>query len=92
MKLPNTIDQYTTFAQIVLSVLYLFGLFVVIILYELGFARLTKEQEESFSTFVNFLTAGGLIILYFWFQRARTTSVTPVTPPPQSEDPNQPVR
>lgn len=83
----HALDRYVALAQIWLSALYLVGMFVVIVLYELGFARMGKEQEESFRTFVSFLTAGGLVILYFWFQRAR---VTGVTPPPPTPDNNQP--
>jgi hypothetical protein len=87
MQQLNAVDRYTTLAQILLSALYMLGLFVVVILYELGFARLTKEQEESFRVFVSFLTSGGLVILYFWFQRTRATGAdsSPSTPSTQKE-------
>lgn len=67
----NSTDKFTAQVQAILSVVYLFFTFVVIIIYELDLAHMSAEQDKSFQTQINFLTGGALIILYFWFQRAK---------------------
>jgi hypothetical protein len=81
-------DRLLAFAQITLSAIYMVGTFAVILIYELGLAHMSSEQDKSFGSFANFLTGGALVILYFWFQRMRaggipaptTTTTTETTP------------
>jgi len=62
-------------AQIVLSIVFLLFTFAVTIIYELGFAHLTADQDKAFSTSINWLQGAALIIVYFWFQRQRTAGI-----------------
>jgi hypothetical protein len=77
-------------AQIGLSALFLTGYFLVLILFMMGFSRVPVDYKEAFVGLLSLLSAGGLTILYFWFQRLRmggvpdpvTTTITTQTPPP----------
>lgn len=84
-------DRMTTLAQIGLSVLFLLGYFLVLILFMLGYARIPQDYKEAFAGLLSLMTGGGLTVLYFWFQRSRvaggtadpvTTTITTQTPPP----------
>lgn len=67
-------DKFIAWVQAILSAIYLLFTFVIIIIYELGLADMSAEQDKSFQTQINWLTGGGLIILYFWFQRAKANN------------------
>lgn len=67
----NPSDKMMAWAQIALSALFILGTFVVLCLYELGFAHFNADQEKSFAGNMNWLTGACLIIIYFWFQRSR---------------------
>jgi hypothetical protein len=67
----NTMDEYVAKCQMWLSVIFLTGYFIVIILFMMGFAKIPTDYKESFSGLLTLMTGGGLTILYFWFQRSR---------------------
>ena len=69
------LDLLIARAQVWLSALFLIGYFVVLILFLLGFARVPVDFKEAFAGLLSLMTAGGLTILYFWFQRSRTAGV-----------------
>lgn len=83
-------DRMIAVAQIGLSVLFLLGYFLVLILFMLGYAKIPQDYKEAFAGLLSLMTGGGLTVLYFWFQRARgagipdpvTTTITTQTPPP----------
>ena len=92
-------DRFIAFAQLALSLLFLTGYFLVIILFMLGYARIPTDYKEAFAGLLSLMTGGGLTVLYFWFQRTRgqapdpntavTTTTTATTLEPQpSGDPN----
>jgi hypothetical protein len=69
-------NKLLAWAQIGLSVFFIFGVFVVIILYETGLAHFANaDQEKSFGSTLNWLTGAAAIIVYFWFQRQRTGGI-----------------
>lgn len=72
----NATDKMMAWAQIGLSVLFIVGTFIIIGVYELGFAKFpTTDQLKDFSGTLNWLTGACLIIVYFWFQRQRTAGM-----------------
>lgn len=81
-------DRLLALAQIILSAIYMTGTFAVILIYELGLAQMTDEQDKSFATFANFLTGGALVILYFWFQRMRAGGIPAPATTTTTETPN----
>jgi hypothetical protein len=58
-----------------LSLLFLSGYFLVIILFMLGYARIPTDYKEAFAGLLSLMTGGGLTILYFWFSRNRSTPI-----------------
>lgn len=85
------LDRLIAGAQVGLSVLFLVGYFLVLILFMLGYAKIPTDYKEAFAGLLSLMTGGGLTILYFWFSRARTavgipdpvtTTITTQTPPP----------
>jgi hypothetical protein len=96
------LDNFTAWVQAILSVLFLAFTFTVILIYELGLAKLSEPgQEKTFDSMVNWMTGGALIVLYFWLSRAKantapdpeTTTTTQrietvTTPSPPSGDTN----
>lgn len=68
-------DKFTAWAQLALSVLFLCGYFLVLILFMLGQANIPTDYKEAFAGLLSLMTGGGLTILYFWFQRARGQSL-----------------
>jgi hypothetical protein len=75
----NPTDKMMAWAQIGLSVLFILGTFIIIGSYELGYAKFSVDQQKDFSSTMNWLTGACLIIIYFWFQRQRTSGI-PDTP------------
>lgn len=96
------LDHFIAKVQAWLSLIYLACTFFVIIIYELGWSRLTSPgQEKTFDSMVNWMTGGALIVLYFWLQRAKavsppdpaTTSIdqTTITKTTPTEPPHAPI-
>ena len=71
----NELDRLIALAQVWLSALFLIGYFVVLILFMLGYAKIPVDFKEAFAGLLSLMTAGGLTVLYFWFQRQRTNGV-----------------
>ena len=74
-------ERLIAWAQIALSVLFLTGYFTVLILFMLGYAKIPTDYKEAFAGLLSLMTGGGLTVLYFWFQRSRTTALEPPTSP-----------
>lgn len=79
-------DKFIAAAQLLLSVLYTAGFFAVLIMFMLGFAKVPDKFDNAFTGLLNLLTAAQLAIVYFWFQRTRSSAppapeatVTPTT-------------
>lgn len=64
-------DAYVAKSQFWLSMLFLSGYFAVLILFMLGYSDIPEALRDVFSSLVSLQTAGGLAIIYFWFQRQR---------------------
>ncbi len=78
----NPRDKMMAWAQIIFSAMFFLVTFIIIILYELGFAaHLPVDQAKSFERNVDWLTGASLIVLYFWFQRARSGGIPDANPP-----------
>jgi len=71
----NPTDKLMAWAQIGLSVLFVLGTFMILALYELGYAHISVDQQKSFDSDMNWLTGACLIIVYFWFSRQRTAGI-----------------
>jgi hypothetical protein len=71
----NPTDRLMAMAQIWITVIFLSFTFALLLIYELGFARLTEAQDKSFSNSLNWLEGAALILIYFWFQRTRTSGI-----------------
>ena len=74
-------DRFVAWAQLLLSMLFLSGYFLVIILFMLGYANIPTDYKEAFSGLLSLMTGGGLTVLYFWFSRARAQAL----PDPNTE-------
>ena len=68
-------DRVVAWAQIVLSVLYVAGYFVMLAMFLLGYIRTPVEWKDQLGVLIGVLTAGVMLILQFWFSRARPTQV-----------------
>jgi hypothetical protein len=64
-------DKAIALSQIALSVLFFTGYFGVIALFLLGHSDVPPELRDIFSGLIGLLSAGGLMILQFWFSRSR---------------------
>lgn len=72
------LDNFTAWVQAIISGVYLLFTFAVILVYEMGLAKLgTPSQEKTFDSMVSWMTGGALIVLYFWLQRAKAQSTEP---------------
>lgn len=69
------ISRLIAWSQVAISALFLTGYFVVLILFMMGYARIPTDYKEAFAGLLSLMTAGGLTILYFWFQRQRAGGV-----------------
>lgn len=63
--------RVTAAAQIVLSLLYVGGYFVMLGLFLLGHIRTPVEWKDQLGVLIGVLTAGVMLILQFWFSRTR---------------------
>jgi hypothetical protein len=64
-------ERLVGFAQIALSVIFVAGYFLTVGLFILGYVRTPAAWEEMLKMLLGLLTAGVLLILQFWFSRAR---------------------
>lgn len=67
-------DREVGYCQIGLAVLFFSGYFAIVGLFMLGYARVPVDYKEMFSGLLALLTAGGLMILQFFFSRSRAPS------------------
>src|SRR5271155_2941397 len=65
------LERMLAWAQIILSFVLLGLIFVVIFLYEVGWAHLGAEQQKGFDSLVDWLKSIGSLVVFFWFQRLR---------------------
>lgn len=66
-------DKSIALAQLALSILFFAGYFSVVVLFLLGHSSVPPELRDIFSGLIGLLSAGGLMILQFWFSRSRPT-------------------
>jgi hypothetical protein len=71
----NPTDRLMALAQIWITAIFLSFTFVLLLIYELGWSHLTADQDKSFSTSLNWIEGAALILIYFWFQRTRTSGI-----------------
>lgn len=69
-------EKTTGLCQFALSILFLTGYFIVIILFMLGYAKVPVDYKEAFVGLLSLMTGGGLTIIYFWFSRGRQTKTS----------------
>lgn len=62
-------------AQVVLSVLFVGGYFIVLSDFIHGGVKAAPEWHDAIQTLLSLLTAGVLTILHFWFNRSRPQDV-----------------
>lgn len=65
------LDTFTARAQLALSIIFLVGYFGIVTLFLLGYSSVPEELRDIFSGLVGLLSAGGLMVLQFWFSRSR---------------------
>lgn len=71
----NDGDRLMAKAQIWLTFYFLSFVFAVTIIYELGHTHFNDSQDKNFSSWMNWLQGAALILIYFWFQRTRTSGI-----------------
>lgn len=64
-------NKAIAYSQIALSILFFAGYFSVVILFLLGHSNVPPELRDIFSGLIGLLSAGGLMILQFWYSRSR---------------------
>lgn len=69
-------DKAIALSQIALSILFFAGYFSVVVLFLLGHSNVPQELRDIFSGLIGLLSAGGLMILQFWFSRSRAAGGT----------------
>jgi hypothetical protein len=60
-------------AQVLLSVVFLMGYFIMVSLFVTGKVATPIEWKDTLAALLSVLTAGVLTIVAFWFSRSRTT-------------------
>jgi divalent metal cation (Fe/Co/Zn/Cd) transporter len=70
METPG-VDKTVTFAQVLISVIFVVGYFIILTMFMLGYARIPAELRDVFTSLITLLSTGVLSITYFWFQRTR---------------------
>lgn len=61
-----------SYAQIILSALFLIGYFSVLVMFLLGYIRTPADWKDALTALLGVITAGVMQILGFWFARQRT--------------------
>lgn len=64
----------TGYAQILLTLVFLVGYFVVLSDFIHGRISVPVEWKDTLGTLLSVLTAGVLLILQYWFSRQRSSS------------------
>lgn len=67
-------QRETGYAQILLTLVFLIGYFVVLSDFIHGRIAVPAEWKDTLGTLLSVLTAGVLLILQYWFSRQRTSS------------------
>lgn len=75
-----SIETFTAKAQLLLSVVFFIGYFACVILFMLGYSRIPDGMREMFTGLVSLMSAGGLMIVQFWFNRSRLINSPPEAP------------
>ena len=68
-------------AQVLLSVLFVGGYFMVLTDFIHGGVKAAPEWHDAIQTLLSLLTAGVLTILHFWFNRSRPQDPQPDNDP-----------
>ena len=72
-------------AQILLSMLFVAGYFLVLSEFIHGRIAVPIEWKDTLQTLLSLLTAGVLMILQFWFLRSRPQDPNETAPPPKAQ-------
>jgi uncharacterized BrkB/YihY/UPF0761 family membrane protein len=73
----------TAYAQIGLTVLFIVGYFIVLIMFMAGYVRVPTDFKDAFTALLGVITASVVSILNYWFARQRPDS--PGNPPVTSQ-------
>lgn len=68
----------TGYAQILLTVIFLVGYFVVLSTFLHGKAVVDPTWKDTIQTLLSVLTGGVLLILQYWFSRQRESTNPPI--------------
>jgi hypothetical protein len=69
----------TGYAQILLTIIFLIGYFVVLTSFLKGKAIVDPTWKDTVQALISVLTGGVLLILNYWFARQRSSSSSPET-------------
>lgn len=69
----------TAYFQAVLSIVFIIGYFVVLMLFLTGHVRVPGEYHDMTQTLIGFLTGALGVVMQFWFSRQRVSSDAPST-------------
>lgn len=64
-------DRLMAWAQIIFSVMVFLFVAAVFMVFETGHAKLSADELKIYERDVGWLKDAALVVLYFWFQRAR---------------------
>lgn len=65
-------DRVTAWAQVLLSVVFLTGYFIMLAVFLLGYVHVAPVWRDQIGVLLGTLTGGVGIILSFWFSRTRS--------------------
>lgn len=74
-------ERLVGFAQVILSIVFIAGYFIILKLFMTGDIRTPPEWKDVLTALISLLTAGVLLILQFWFSRSRPTGTQEPQPP-----------
>lgn len=72
--MPNLSHRATAYAQILITVVFIGGYFLVLHDFIHGRINVPPEWKDSIKSLLDLLTAGVLMILQYWFSRMRASS------------------
>lgn len=75
----NQIDLIIIRVQAILTVLFFIGYFGILVMFQLGFAKIDPTFKDPYIALIGVLTAGIPGLLAFWFARSRASSANPTT-------------
>ena len=76
-RIPRLTHRATAYAQILLSLLFTVGYFILLNEFVHGRIQVAEKLEPVFTALVTFLTANLGQIIGFWFMRQRTSEDPP---------------